>query len=246
MITAITPTGDRPLALLMCQQWMERQTMPPDQWIVVDDGKEPYRPGVCGYIRRRPQPDDPKHTLNINMLEALRHVKGDKIIIIEDDEYYAPGYIEEMSRRLDTYALVGIGWSKYYHLPSRGYARHANIAHASWAQTAFRAEMIPLVAGTVGQVNQDYMDVRVWRACGGGIVAGRDKTGWCRAVGDRACVFDDGDTPLYVGMKGLLGRPGIGIGHRAQTYKTFDTDGSILKSWIPDAQDRAVYEEIMK
>jgi len=43
IITAITPTGDRPLALALCQQWMDAQTVRPDQWIVVDDGKIPYK-----------------------------------------------------------------------------------------------------------------------------------------------------------------------------------------------------------
>jgi hypothetical protein len=243
MITAITPTGDRHLALSLCSLWMRGQTVCPDQWIVVDDGKEEYRPPQCEYIRREPSPDDPKHTLHVNILTALPYVRGDKIIIIEDDEYYAPNYIQVMSEKLDKYKLVGIGWAKYYHLPSRGYARHANIAHASFAQTAMRSELLDTLAACAKMKNHDYLDVRLWRKFGGNIVVGNGlPVGWENKINKDVCVFDDEPHPLYVGIKGLPGRKGIGVGHRSTTYKQIDKDLSVLKKWIPD--DYFYYEDL--
>jgi hypothetical protein len=110
------------------------QTRKPDQWIVVDDGNIPHAPAcACDYIRRQPQPDDPRHTMIINMKAAIPHITGDFVLIMEDDEYYAPRYIEEMAKRLQEFEIVGIGRSKYYHVPARRCLRHDNLGHASLA-----------------------------------------------------------------------------------------------------------------
>lgn len=241
MITAITPTGDRHVALKLCARWMANQEIRPDQWLVIDDGKAPYDPGGCEYVRREPQPDDPKHTLNTNIEFAIPYIKGDHILIIEDDEYYHPKYVKVMAARLRYNEIVGIGCSKYYHLPTKGFARHANIAHASFAQTGFNSDAIPKLKACLEEANQNYLDVRLWSRYGGGIRSGRLRPGWENIVGDKALVFDDSLCPLYVGIKGLVGRPGIGIGHRQQTYKTHDTDLSILQSWILIEEDFLTY-----
>ena len=172
MITAITPTGDRPEALALCRRWMAAQTLKPDQWLIIDDGKIPanidFGESYIQYVRREPRADDPQHTLVVNVECALSYVLGDRIFFIEDDEYYAPEYIKTMNRQLDDYQLVGIGASKYYHLPTGGYVRHNNMNHASLAQTAFRAEMLPLVRQCAAQGMEKYwLDDRIWRAaCG--------------------------------------------------------------------------------
>jgi hypothetical protein len=156
-ITAITPTGDRPLAFELCKRWMAGQTRKPDQWIIVDDGKEPiprfvdrdFNPlELFCYVRREPRRDDPSFTLDLNLKAALPHIDGDKILIIEDDEYYAPGYIAEMARRLDSFEVVGICQSKYYHLPTGGYRQIGNTGHASLAETGFRKSFLPFFSLT--------------------------------------------------------------------------------------------------
>jgi hypothetical protein len=248
MITAITPTGNRPEAFSHLVKWIFQQTVKPDQWIVVDDGsdqmcKDQTMVGdPVSYIRREPKPDDPQHTLNLNMLTALPHVKGDMVVILEDDEYYAPQYVETMARYLESNKLVGIGHARYYHVISRGYSRHANISHASLAQTGFRKEMIPVVTSCATQKNKHYLDIRLWAVFGGRIETGRPPKGWERKIGDGGLVFDDSSNPLYVGIKGLPGRKGIGIGHKKEHYKAMDSDGSVLKTWIPKDDDREVYE----
>ena len=86
MITAITPTGDRKLASDLCRQWMQNQTVKPDQWIVVDDGKQPIsKPPGADYIYRKPERGEPRFTMLLSLKMALSRVKGDKILIMEDD-----------------------------------------------------------------------------------------------------------------------------------------------------------------
>jgi len=245
MITVIIPTGDRPLAFALCQKWLLMQSRQPDQIIIVDDGKTPIPPIIpCDYIRREPLPGDPPHTLNLNMLEALKHVKHDHIIIFEDDEYYGPDYLAEMEKWFPYGELIGIGYSKYYHLPSGGYSRHENAFHASWAQSAFRSSMIPRVRLCAQGKDRHYLDVRVWRSIGGEVMPGTLAPGG-KKIGTKGYLFDDSKMSLYVGMKGLPGRPGIGAGHKASMYnQRDDANRSVLKKWVP--QDYSTYIDVLR
>jgi hypothetical protein len=227
MVTIITPTGDRPQAIALCSLWMSNQTLQPNQWIVVDDGRIPLIPNnKMDYIRRQPKEDDPNHTLLLNLNTAIPLIKGSKILIMEDDEYYSPRYIEKMVAALDKHEIAGIGCSKYYHLPSGGYMHHENLDHASLAQTGFRSSFLTefqeLLTGNT------FLDFRVWKK-----------------VGDRGFIFDDGKEYLYAGIKGLPGRLGTGCGHNREIYRQHDTpQRDILKEWTQDGFP--YYSEIIK
>jgi len=228
LITCITPTGDRPLAFALCRKWMLHQTVKPSQWIVVDDGENPMIPtGNFQYVRREPRSDDPKHTLNRNLATALPLITGDKIFIIEDDEYYAPEYIEEMSRRLDQHEVVGLRDYKYYHLPTGGYIVNANHTHANLAETAFRNSFLYEMREILN-VADTFIDLRIWQK-----------------IGSRGYRFDDSGKSLFLGIKGLPGRAGIGIGHNPAMYRNIkDTaDRGMLKKFAP--KDYQIYLDIL-
>ena len=235
-ITLITPTGGRPEAFALCKKWIAAQTLPPDQWIIVDDGPEPLEcaglPDFACYIRREPQASDPPHTLVVNVDAALSYIVGDKILFIEDDEYYAPEYVQIISGLLDQYQIVGIGHSKYYHLPTGGYFQHANTKHASLAQTAFRREMLPLVRACVNLgMEKTWLDDNLWKEAQ-------------KSNGIKSYIFKDEQVSLYCGIKGLPGRAGIGIGHKPKTYKDQDDqERGILRQWIP--RDYQVYLDLL-
>jgi predicted SAM-dependent methyltransferase len=240
-VTVITPTGDRPECISMLRNWMSNQTRQPDQWIIVDDGQAPMTmTGNVQYLRREPQPDDPPHTLGINLKAVLPHVTGTVILIMEDDEYYAPEYIATMAAKLENYEVVGIGRSKYYHLPRGQFIRHMNMDHASLAQTGFRRSFLPEFAALLN--GNPWIDIEIWKKIGGikGIrpVAEPGNLSGEKVINDRGYLFDDGDTDcLYVGMKGLPGRAGIGVGHRnAGEYVPDTPDHTILRQWCRDAE----------
>jgi GT2 family glycosyltransferase len=232
-ITCVTCTGDRSLAFTLCAIWMKDQTVQPDQWLIVDDGKIPMGslgavviPQNCEYIRREPTTKDPLHTMTINLQLALSKATGDKIIIIEDDEYYSPKYVEEMSKKLDEYDLVGIGKSKYYNMQGFKYYQHNGVAfadHASLAQTAFNKSLIPSI---LKKMNGDqFIDVRIWQGLRG-----------------NSNIFVDDKQSLYVGIKGMPGRKGIGSGHNInmEGYKD-DKNKAVLKEWITNDKHRELY-----
>jgi hypothetical protein len=237
MITCISPTGDRELAFSLCKKWMSNQTVKPDQWIIVDDGAVPISGEMSEeyihYIRREPKSTDPKCTLLVNLKEAIPFIKGDKIFIIEDDEYYAPNYIEEMSKQLDSYEVVGIGKAKYYHLPTGKYDIDKNMDHASLAETGFRSSFLPEFANCIEKTNGFWLDVQIWKR----VFDPRNQI--------KGLVFVDGDS-LYLGMKGLPGRKGIGIGHNPYSYRknVDDTGRTQLKKWVPN--DYQIYLDILK
>ena len=237
-ISCITPTGDRPLAIFLQCRWMKQQSVQPTQWIIVDDGIAPscgagnyLIPSYAQYIRREPKADDPKHTLGANVRESLPRITGSKILIIEDDEYYAPTYIEEMSKRLNEHELVGIGRSRYYNLPHSRYFRDTNFWHASLAQTAFRSSFLEKIKHLFD--DEIYIDVRIWETENNSRFnfSGKER----KTDKGNGIIFDDGeDNPLYVGIKGLPGRPGMGIGHTHCQSFAYDEGRNQLKKWIPD------------
>jgi len=231
-ITAITPTGDRPLAFALCQHWMKNQTIQPDQWIVVDDGKVPLRPFIpMQYIRREPCRTDPKHTLIENLEAAIPYIKGSEIIIIEDDEYYAPGYIERITLELKKHEVVGMGKSRYYHLPTGGNRQINNLGHASLAETGFRRSFLPEFIDLLKNKGS-FLDLNLWKKA--------------KSSG-RGIVFTNEESPLYVGIKGLPGRTGIGRGHDPSFYSSdsLDKTRQVLRSWIPNEDDLNIYMDII-
>jgi glycosyltransferase involved in cell wall biosynthesis len=237
VITAITPTGDRPIAFHLLRRWMSNQTVKPDQWIIIDDGKDPMKlenlQPYEQYIRREPNQTDPKHTLVVNVDHAIPFIKGDKVFFCEDDEYYAPTYIERMISHLEKHQVVGIGCSKYYHLPTGGYEQHGNMQHASLAQTAFDISVLSMVKHCIGfGMEIQWLDDRIWKE----VVRANGKIS--------SYIFIDQQESLYVGMKGLPGRTGIGIGHKPKTYKRHDDENrSKLKEWMPS--DYSIYLEML-
>uniref|UniRef100_A0A6M3LWN1 Putative glycosyltransferase n=1 Tax=viral metagenome TaxID=1070528 RepID=A0A6M3LWN1_9ZZZZ len=208
------------------------------------------------YLRREPKPGDPKHTLAINLKHALPKIKGDKIIIIEDDEYYAPTYIEEMSRHLENHKVVGIMHSKYYHLPSGGYVQMGNSQHASLAQTAFKGSFMPELSRfiEIGMI-KDWLDCQIWAALKTSrhprptnMLTPRSlriiQNKIAASKNGQSFLFVDSDKPLYLGIKGLPGRPGIGQGHNVGMYRTRDSaTRDILKSWVPE--DYQIYIDVI-
>ncbi len=236
-ITFITPTGSRPLAFSLCQNWIKNQTLQPDLWIVIDDGKTPTKPVISLreilYLRRNPSSTDPKHTLLVNLQKALPYIKGDKILFIEDDEYYAPKFAETISAKLDEHEVVGINNARYYYLPTYASCRVGNKKHASLAQTAFRKSFLREFSRLV-DAETGALDMKLWKVI---------------TATNRGHLFLDDAEPLYVGMKGLPGRRGRGGGHTSGSWRYqqsfLDANKRLLRYWIPDDDDFKVYLDLM-
>lgn len=233
-ILAVTPTRNRQQAISLLARWMRQQTMKPDDWLVIDDGDEPVRfePPMTILMRRSRGTAEPKHSLCLNLRAGLPYFLADKILIMEDDEYYAPTYVEEMSRRLDSALAAGIGHSKYYHLALKRFYVHENRAHASLAQTAFRQELAGAFIRALADREERFVDIKFWKQ------VRQHGTIWID--GDR---YDGAAGAQYVGIKGFPGTPGIGFGHQAMPQYQADDDLAVLRRWIRP-EDFAEYERV--
>lgn len=229
--TLITPTGDRSEAFALTRLWIDRQTVKPDQWIVIDDGLKEILPkhllkGI-DYVRRTPSRDE-GHTIIKNIKEAIPLIQGDAILIIEDDDWYGPRYVEVMKEYLTSYNLVGESNARYYHLPTLKWSRIGNGAHASLCQTGFRKEILPIFINCLQ--GDPYIDIRIWSA-----------------ITENKILFSDerDQLRLHCSMKGLKGRVGIGTGHRGKSrYYNPDVGLNTLIRWVGEENARIYMKHI--
>lgn len=224
--TAITPTGDRHFQMSLCEEYISRQTIPPSQWIVVDDGNDPMTPtDNMDYIRRNRQRGDHIHTLKLNMLEALDRIENEICIIFEDDDWYHPEYAEFVLNNFGNHNMVGQGKTWYYNVVSKTYFRHRNVAHASWCQTSFRTEIIvPHIKRICRAIPKTAsLDLEIWRD---------------RHVPGKYVL--PSDPPYTIGIKGIRqGRPGQSVWHRPlRRGHGADKDGKLLYELIGDDAKR--------
>jgi hypothetical protein len=151
-------------------------------------------------------------------------VHYDQVLFIEDDDQYAADYVEQMATYLGDGSIVGDPLSRYYHLPSKRWRLMKNLGTASLCQTGIRAEMLAMLAAACKE-SADFIDARLWQ------------------MPQRRLLLNIG---RCVGMKGLPGRPGIGVGHRPDTRRgewTEDKDLAVLREWIGD--DVEMYREFL-
>ena len=208
MITVFTPTGDRPLALERCKFYLERQTIKPDQWVIVDDGaKKSARNFETSFtidlIERDPCKDQTK-SFTGNLIAGIEKIKGDIVIIFEDDDWYHPQYIEKTLDRIREVSICGQPMAVYYNIKQRRYRINNNDWRASFCETAFRSELLPKLKNLCYPRNSAFVDSRLWAHCRG------------NGIPYRLCQ----DGRFCIGIKGMPGRQGIGIGHRpGPSYK---------------------------
>jgi SAM-dependent methyltransferase len=215
--TVVTLTGDRPEPFALCRKWLLRQTVLPEQWIVVDDGRRPLRWSQyagADYVRRMPSPG---HTIKLNMLQALERIRHDKCIIMEDDDWYAPDYCETMLPLLDQADLVGERSAYYFHHPTMQIVHAPSEHHAAFFKTAFTSSAYLQVRDICRRKrHQCLIDVPLWEKFQGSKILLEER-------------------PLAVGIKGLPGRPGTtsGWNRRRRGYR-LDVRFRKLRSLIGD------------
>lgn len=210
-VALITCTGARPEAFNICEKLLYNQTAKLDQWVLIDDTAS-WKEGVNS---QRP-----------NMLAALTQVKSDYILIIEDDDYYAPNYVETMVSLLNKAPVVGLSNSRYYHVGIPGYLTRKNYEHASLCHTGFRSEYLPLMEAAV-QSGELFFDIQFWKQV--------------KAL--EIPFILHANSSISVGMKGMPGRAGIGSGHRTKGY-LYDAGHVKLKEWVKS--DYPLYEPYIR
>lgn len=221
----LTCTGGRPETFALAEIWISKQTVEPDFWVVVDDVNPPTELNM-DQILVRPEPLWKRgggHTLSRNLiagLEKIKELSADLVMVIEDDDWYAPNYIESMRewfwhgipRRL----IVGERDTIYYHVGCRQYRQNWHPGHASLCSVSFHVDIIDKIISIAGSCRNTGIDFAIFR------------NPWpensVKLLGSNLCV----------GIKGApASRLGIGSGHRRIPHSGIpDPDLSFLRELI--------------
>lgn len=243
-VSVVTPTCDRPVGMRLLVEWMARQTRKPDEWIVADGSRHPIQtmpPGsgslVTKHLAITSKGPGVENFLN-NLDRGIRAATGDLIIIMEDDDYYAPAHIETIVAQLSPpeKQIAGDNLQRYYNLAQRCYRTMHNRG-ASLCQTAFTRDLVPTFLQVIGERRDRItspnpnerrraigVDFYFWHAV--------PREHWALT-----------HTGTVVGMKGLPGLAGLGMGHRPAGGWSSDPNLTVLKQLVgPDAA--ALYAEL--
>jgi hypothetical protein len=218
VLTLLTATGCRPEAFAILERLMAAQTYAgPVRWVIVDDGEQQQsitfqRDGwTLEVVRPEPFWRPGQNTQARNLLAGLQSInRSAKLLIIEDDDHYASDWLEVCDQYLARASLVGETKAKYYNVKHRVGRQLNNTQHASLCATAMRDGAIE-VFRKLCTPERKFIDIELWRG-----------------VRDRL-LFNGS---RVVGIKGMPGRGGIGMGHKADFNGTPDHNSSILRQWI--------------
>lgn len=226
MLKLLTATGCRQEAWAICEKLMLAQTYTgPVRWIIVDDGKEaqPVTFAREGWqlevVRREPFWKPGQNTQALNLVAGLARVKPyDRLVILEDDDHYAPDWIETINAALDGADLAGENMARYYNVATSTGRQLNNANHASLCSTGVKGMALEMLRREC-KPGVQFIDVNLWRNFKG-----------------TKHLFSGG---RVTGIKGMPGRGGIGMGHKPDFHGIKDTDGALLREWI--GQDAELY-----
>jgi len=200
-VTIITPTGGRPECFDLLTRYVNRQeTDRHIVWVIVDDCK-PRTPcprvteGITPLVINPDWVWDGMNTQAASLSEALSVIPDDSVVLImEDDDWYSPQYVERMAKALEGADLVGEVPSVYYHVS--GLAKTMGTpetGHCSLGATGMKGAALQRFR-KICSTHDRRIDQRLW-----GAFKGKKRQ------------LPQGHN---VGIKGMPGRYGIGIGHK--------------------------------
>jgi len=219
MLVLLTATGMRPEAWAICERLMMAQTFTgPVRWIIVDDGETPQpitfrrENWIINLICPEPVWQPGQNTQARNLMAGLERVRDyERLVIIEDDDFYGPEYLADVDNWLKTADLVGEPMARYFNVATGTGKQLQNNTHCSLCSTAVKGPGLVAFRQAVAK-HKKFIDLELWRTFRGKKIIS--------------------NTRHVVGIKGLPGRGGIGCGHRM-------TGGAqsigMLREWIGDA-----------
>lgn len=216
-IGLLIPTrGDRELFLNQAKKLLAKQTRQPDAIEIIDF---PGEPGVKDITKR--------YRIGFDLLFNKR--KCDAVVLFEDDDYYAPEYVEYLISMWELYdkpELFGFNSTLYYNLLSKQYEIFYHPGRASACLTLVTPAILKM---QFPPDDYSYLDMIIW-----------DKK-------KNPCYSVSIDQPrlLHAGIKHGVGLVG-GSGHNIvrNYYKKVDNPSFQYLRSVIDAEDIGFYTKL--
>jgi hypothetical protein len=145
---AITPTrGDRPEFLAHCRHQMERMTVQPDKWYLINHAP------INGQI-----------DIVSRVWGGMQMAKQDGFewcFIVEDDDFYPSNYFERFQPFMERSDFIGQEYSFYYNLRNLTYNRFDHRYRSSLFITAFRISAMELFDWP--DPDTKFLDIEIWK-----------------------------------------------------------------------------------
>ena len=222
-VYALTPTGSRSEGLALLGEYIDAQTYQGRlTWIIVDDCDPAtripkVRAGIEVIVMRPEWRWNQGMNTQVGCLRAgLLEVPEEAVLfIIEDDDIYLPAYMETSLAAIESAEIVGEIDSRYYNIATEHWSILKGRFHSSLAATACRGGALKLLRELCDSNIRKMLDFKLWK----------------QFTGSKRLMLSHN----VVGIKGLPGRPGIGVGHR----RNFGTQDSVhqLKKWAGEYAD---------
>ena len=148
------------------------------------------------------------------------------IAFIEDDDWYAPDWLEAVTGWLADADIAGEIPARYYNVKSRHYHEHANGTHASLCQTAMRSSLLWSALDAIRNESGPFIDRVLWEQVAANVIRRLERS---RRV---------------IGFKGMRGRTGLGLGHADHHFGCLDGDGMILGEWTCGGVEGTTLDDI--
>lgn len=211
-IACLIPTrGDRPLFLENCLRMLNNQTVLISHIEIVDDSPVNNTCDITWRYR--------------NGYDRLRNKGFDVIALIEDDDYYAPDYLETIIRAWEAHGkpeLFGTSYTIYYNLREKSWLTMHHSTRSSAMSTLIKPDLLfPWTCD-----NDPYTDIWLWKLLNGVIFVPKKH--------------------ICIGIKHGIGLCG-GQHHttKLERYTNKDPDQISLKEWT-DPESFIFYSQILK
>jgi hypothetical protein len=151
-IGVITPHQDskRKMFLDRLSFYIQRQTLRPDHWIIVDHKEDVLAKDLTKRIR-------------IGCEEAIE-LGCDVVLIMEDDDWYSPNYIKSMIEFWEIQGkpeIFGVEQTQYYHIKQGLHVELTHPGRASLMGTLLSAEGIKKI--TFPEDSFVFLDIELWK-----------------------------------------------------------------------------------
>jgi len=196
----IPDRGDRPLFLANCLRMVKNQTLQPEFVELIADPPKSDAVDIAWRYRTGYQKLQDKHL--------------DLIAFWENDDYYAPDYLETMAKKwleLGKPPIIGTNYTIYYHLKLKKHFTFHHEQRASAMNTLIRPNLDKL---DWGEDHDPYCDLHLWYCLKEGKVFKPEKI-------------------ISVGIKHNVGKVG-GFAHFDMLDRYVNSDNGFLKETLDE------------